>query len=168
MCRSFSKEAICTRGSGLAQLSAQTSTSVPEGLLLSTTVIQGIVPNAELARSTGHFGLACVHMFNPTIGSVIMALAVMACLGSLLGWQFTIAMTGKSAADDRMFPTFFTKVNRMGAPITSMIVMGVVQTGLAPTTISPTLSEQRSLDRAAAGRHHLRPDQPARHLPLLG
>ena len=67
-------------------------------------------------------------MFSPMVGSIIMALAVMACLGSLLGWQFTIAMTGKSAAEDRMFPTLFTKLNGMGAPITGMIVMGVVQT----------------------------------------
>ncbi|HQR17649.1 MAG TPA: putrescine-ornithine antiporter, partial [Gemmatimonadales bacterium] len=67
--------------------------------ILSTAVIQGIVPNAELAESTGPFALAYAKMFNPTVGSIIMALAVMACLGSLLGWQFTIAMTGKSAAD---------------------------------------------------------------------
>jgi putrescine:ornithine antiporter len=112
--------------------------------VLSTTVIQGIVPNAELAASTGPFGLAYAHMFNPTIGSIIMALAVIACLGSLLGWQFTIAQTGKSAADDRMFPAFFSKVNSMGAPITGMIVLGVVQTLLALSTISPTLSEQFS------------------------
>jgi putrescine:ornithine antiporter len=110
--------------------------------VLSTTVIQGIVPNAELAESTGPFGLAYAKMFNPTVGSIIMALAVMACLGSLLGWQFTIAMTGKSAAEDRMFPTFFTKLNGMGAPVIGMIVMGVVQTGMALMTISPTLSEQ--------------------------
>ena len=112
--------------------------------VLSTTVIQGIVPNAELAASTGPFGLAYEHMFNPTVGRIIMALAVIACLGSLLGWQFTIAQTGKSAADDRMFPQFFTKVNRMGAPVTGMIVLGVVQSGLALMTISPTLSEQFS------------------------
>ena len=83
--------------------------------ILSTTVIQGIVPNAELANSTGPFGLAYAKMFNPTIGSIIMALAVMACLGSLLGWQFTIAQTSKTAADERMFPAFFAKVNRFGA-----------------------------------------------------
>ena len=63
--------------------------------ILSTTVIQGIVPNAELANSTGPFGLAYAQMFNPTVGSIIMALAVMACLGSLLGWQFTIAQTAQ-------------------------------------------------------------------------
>jgi putrescine:ornithine antiporter len=112
--------------------------------ILSTTVIQGIVPNAELASSTGPFALAYAQMFNPFIGSIIMALAILACLGSLLGWQFTIAMTGKAAADDRMFPAFFTRVNSMGAPVTGMIVLGVVQTVLALMTISPTLSEQFS------------------------
>src|SRR4029079_17840545 len=95
--------------------------------ILSTTVIQGIVPNADLAKSTGPFGLAYAQMFNPTVGSIIMDLAILACLGSLLGWQFTIAQTGKSAADERMFPAFFSKVNAMGAPITGMIFLGVVQ-----------------------------------------
>jgi putrescine:ornithine antiporter len=113
--------------------------------ILSTTVIQGIVPNKELADSTGPFGLAYEHMFNPLIGKVIMALAVLACLGSLLGWQFTIAQTGKAAAEERMFPAFFSKVNRLGAPITGMIVLGVVQTILALSTISPSLSEQFSV-----------------------
>ncbi|MDQ6436574.1 putrescine-ornithine antiporter [Mesorhizobium sp. LHD-90] len=110
--------------------------------ILSTTVIQGIVPNEELAKSTGPFGLAYAHMFSPVVGSIIMILAIVACLGSLLGWQFTIAQTGKSAADERMFPAFFTKVNSMGAPITGMIVLGIVQSLLALMTISPTLSEQ--------------------------
>ena len=90
------------------------------------------------------FGLAYAKMFNPTVGTIVMALAVLACLGSLLGWQFTIAQTGKSAAEERMFPAFFAKVNAMGAPITGMIVLGVVQTLLALSTISPTLSEQFS------------------------
>src|SRR6187431_1048125 len=112
--------------------------------VLSTTVIQGIVPNAELAASTGPFALAYAKMFNPVVGNIIMALAVLACLGSLLGWQFTIAQTGKSAAEERMFPAFFTKVNKMGAPIVGMLVLGVVQTLLALSTISPSLSEQFS------------------------
>jgi len=112
--------------------------------VLSTTVIQGIVPNADLAMSTKPFALAYEHMFNPFIGNIIMALAILACLGSLLGWQFTIAQTGKSAAEERMFPAFFSKVNRLGAPITGMIVLAVVQTLLALMTISPTLSEQFS------------------------
>jgi putrescine:ornithine antiporter len=112
--------------------------------ILSTTVIQGIVPNPELAKSTGPFGTAYAHMFSPAVGSIIMGLAVVACLGSLLGWQFTIAATGKAAADERMFPGFFSKVNRLGAPITGMIVLAVVQSLMALSTISPSLSEQFS------------------------
>ena len=112
--------------------------------ILSTTVIQGIVPNAELAKSTGPFGLAYAKMFSPMVGSIIMGLAVMACLGSLLGWQFTIAQTAKAAADDRLFPKLFSKVNRLGAPVTGMIIMGIVQTLMALSTISPSLSEQFS------------------------
>jgi putrescine:ornithine antiporter len=109
--------------------------------ILSTAVIQGIVPNEELAKSTGPFGLAFSHMFNPTVGSIVMALAVLACLGSLLGWQFTISTTAKSAADQGMFPSFFRKLNRMGAPVVGMVVMGVVQSLMALSTASPTLSE---------------------------
>jgi putrescine:ornithine antiporter len=113
--------------------------------VLSTTVIQGIVPNADLANSTGPFGLAYARMFSPAVGSFVMVLAVMACLGSLLGWQFTLAQTAKAAAEDRMFPAFFATMTRRGAPITGMVVMGVVQSLLALMTISPTLSDQFSV-----------------------
>lgn len=112
--------------------------------ILSTTVIQGIMPNKVLAASTGPFADAYAQMFNPTVGTIIRALAILACLGSLLGWQFTIAQTAKTAAAERLFPAFFAKTNSLLAPVTGMIVMGVVQTLLALSTISPTLSEQFS------------------------
>jgi putrescine:ornithine antiporter len=110
--------------------------------ILSTSVIQGIVPNADLAKSTGPFGLAYAQMFSPLVGQVVMGLAVMACLGSLLGWQFTLAQVGKAAADDRMFPALFSRVNKLDAPIAGMVVMGVVQTLMALMTISPDLNKQ--------------------------
>jgi len=110
--------------------------------ILSTTVIQGIVPNAELAESSGPFGLAFAKMFNPAIGQVVMALAAMACIGSLLGWQFTLATTAKDAADAKMFPQAFAKVTGAGAPIIGMVIMGVVQSVMALSTMSPDLSEQ--------------------------
>ena len=110
--------------------------------ILSTAVIQGIVPNADLVKSTGPFGLAYAHMFTPLVGDIVMALAAMACVGSLLGWQFTLAQTAKDAADSNMFPAVFGKANRMGAPITGMVIMGVLQSLMALSTISPNLSEQ--------------------------
>ena len=116
----------------------------PSIYILSTTVIQGIVPNAELVESNGPFGLAFAKMFSPAVGSIVMVLAVLACLGSLLGWQFTLAQTGKAAADERMFPAVFSQENSMGAPIVGMVIMGVVQSLMALMTISPNLNEQFS------------------------
>jgi putrescine:ornithine antiporter len=112
--------------------------------ILSTAVIQGIVPNAELAESTGPFGLAYAKMFNPMVGQIVMALAVMACVGSLLGWQFTLASTAKDAADTKLFPAVFGKATAAGAPIVGMVIMGVVQSVMALSTISPNLNEQFS------------------------
>src|SRR5690349_21902174 len=113
--------------------------------ILSTTVIQGIIPNADLAKSTGPFADAYAQMFNPTVGSIIRALAVMACLGSLLGWQFTIGQTAKTAAADRLFPQIFARTNSMTAPVAGMVIMGIVQTVLALSTISPSLGKQFSV-----------------------
>jgi putrescine:ornithine antiporter len=95
----------------------------------------------ELAQSTGPFGLVFAQMFTPLVGQIIMALAAMACIGSLLGWQFTISQTGKLAADDGMFPSFLGKVNSKDAPVVGMIIIGVVQTVFALMTASPSLGE---------------------------
>jgi putrescine:ornithine antiporter len=110
--------------------------------ILSTTVIQGIVPNAELAKSSAPFATVYAQMFNPTIGKIVMALAVIACLGSLLGWQFTLAQTSKYTADGKYFPKFFSKVSGLGAPIGGLIVNGVLQTVMAFSTMSPNATAQ--------------------------
>jgi putrescine:ornithine antiporter len=110
--------------------------------VLSTTVIQGIVPNAELAKSSAPFAAVYAQMFNPTIGKIIMALAVLACVGSLLGWQFTLSQTSKYTADGRMFPALFSKVSAKNAPIIGMVVAGVIQTLMAMSTMSPDATAQ--------------------------
>jgi putrescine:ornithine antiporter len=110
--------------------------------ILSTNVIAGIVENAELVSSTAPFGLVFAKMFNPMVGNVIMGLMVLACIGSLLGWQFTIAQVFKSSADTGYFIPVFAKVNKAGTPIVGMLILLAVQTGLALLTISPDLTKQ--------------------------
>jgi putrescine:ornithine antiporter len=112
--------------------------------VLSTTVIMGIVDNKDLANSSAPFAYVYAQMFNDTIGNIIMALAVLACVGSLLGWQFTLSTTSKYTADEGMFPKIFAKVNGMGAPIAGMLIAGVLQTLMAFSTMSPDASSQFS------------------------
>ena len=110
--------------------------------IVSTNVIAGIVDNPELAASTAPFGLVFAKMFNPMIGSVVMGLMVLACIGSLLGWQFTIAQVFKSSADTGYFLPIFAKANKAGTPIVGMLILLAAQTALGFLTISPDLSKQ--------------------------
>lgn len=110
--------------------------------ILSTNVIAGIVPNLDLLHSTAPFGLAYASMFTPVVGSVVMFLMALACIGSLLGWQFTVAQVFKSSADIGYFPRVFSRVTAKDAPVIGMIILGIIQTLLALMTISPSLNKQ--------------------------
>lgn len=110
--------------------------------IVSTNVIAGIVPNADLAASTAPFGLAFAMMYTPLVGNIIMALMIIACVGSLLGWQFTIAQVFKSSADVGYFLKIFGKTTASGVPIIGMLILVLCQTALTLMTISPDLSKQ--------------------------
>lgn len=110
--------------------------------ILSTNVIAGIVPNLDLLHSTAPFGLAYASMFTPVVGSIVMFLMALACIGSLLGWQFTVAQVFKSSADIGYFPRVFSRVTAKDAPVVGMIILGIIQTLLALMTISPSLNKQ--------------------------
>lgn len=110
--------------------------------IVSTNVIAGIVANPELVSSTAPFGLVFAKMFNPMVGSIVMGMMVLACIGSLLGWQFTIAQVFKSSADTGYFVPVFAIVNKAGTPIVGMLILLAAQTALALLTISPDLTKQ--------------------------
>lgn len=110
--------------------------------IASTNVMAGIVPVGDLAASNAPFGLVFAHMFAPEVGKIVMGLMCMACLGSLLGWQFTTAQVLKSSADVGYFPKVLASVTSSGAPIKGMIIMTCIETAIGFMTISPSLMEQ--------------------------
>lgn len=110
--------------------------------IVSTNVCSGIVANADLATSTAPFSTVWEVMLGTTAGKAVAGLAVLACAGSLLGWQFTIASVFKSSSDAGYFPKLFSEVDKRGTPIKGMLTITIVQTILSLMTISPTLNEQ--------------------------
>ena len=110
--------------------------------ILSTNVIFGMLPASQVAASNAPFGLAFAYMFGPLAGKVVMALMCIACLGSLLGWQFTGGNLYRAAALKGFYPAVFASVNRYEAPVAGMVIAGLIQTGLSLMTISPSLNEQ--------------------------
>lgn len=110
--------------------------------ILSTAVIGGIVPAHILADSAAPFGLVYSYMFNGTTGKVIELAMAIACVGSLLTWQFTSGQVCKSAADAGYFFQFFGKVTKRGAPIIGLLVIVIAQSLFTLMTISPSLNKE--------------------------
>ena len=108
----------------------------------STQLIQGIIPGSQLANSTAPFGLVFAHMFNHTVGKVVVGMMVISCFGSLFSWQFTIAEVARSCAADGYFPRLFTRMNKLGAPVVGILVITGFQSLLSFMTVSPTLDSK--------------------------
>lgn len=108
----------------------------------STQLIQGIIPGNELVNSTAPFGLVFAHMFNHTVGKVVVGMMVISCFGSLFSWQFTIAEVARSCAADGYFPRLFMRMSRLGAPVVGILVITGFQTVLSFMTVSPTLDSK--------------------------
>lgn len=108
----------------------------------STSIIFGIVPASELAAGTAPFGLVFARMFSPLVGQLINACFIVACVGSLCGWQFTVANVVRDSARAGFFQKFLIKGIPNGTPMAALISLTLVQTVMALMTISPSLNEQ--------------------------
>lgn len=110
--------------------------------IASTNLIQGIVNNGSIVKSTAPFGTAFTYMFNSRIGVLVMVLLTLSCWGSLLTWQFTLAEVFRSSAKAGYFPKIFERRNRFGAPVWGMLIILAGQLLLSLMTISPNLNAQ--------------------------
>jgi len=112
--------------------------------MLSSTVIMGILPNAELQKSHAPFAEAA-RLAIGTPGVVVVALcAILKSVGSLGGWMLLVGQSAKAAASDGMFPAVFARVNRHGVPGRGLVIVGVLMTIVLFATMSPTIADQFS------------------------
>jgi arginine:agmatine antiporter len=113
--------------------------------VLSSTVIMGLIPNAELQKSHAPFAEAA-RIAIGTPGLVIVAIcAILKSVGSLGGWMLLVGQSAKAAADDGMFPKVFAKLNRHGVPGVGLVIVGVLMTIVLFATMSPTIADQFSV-----------------------
>jgi arginine:agmatine antiporter len=110
--------------------------------ILSSSVIMGIIPNAELRTAHAPFAEAA-RLAAGTWGMVVISLcAILKSLGSLGGWMLLVGQSAKAAADDGMFPGAFGRLNRHGVPGRGLVIVGVLMTIVLFATMSPTLAGQ--------------------------
>jgi len=110
--------------------------------ILSSTVIMGIIPHAELQVSHAPFAEAARLALGTPAMVVIAMCAILKSVGSLGGWMLLVGQSAKAAADDGMFPAVFGRLNRHGVPGRGLAIVGVLMTIVLFSTMSPTIADQ--------------------------
>lgn len=112
--------------------------------VLSSSVIMGLLPNAELRTSHAPFADAARIAIGAPGAIIISVCAVLKSVGALGGWMLVVGQSAQAAAGDGMFPRIFARVNSNGVPSMGLIIVAVLMTIVLFATMSPTLADQFS------------------------
>ncbi len=110
--------------------------------VLSSSVIMGLLPNAELRSSHAPFAEAARIAIGAPGAIIISVCAVLKSVGALGGWMLLVGQSAQAAAGDGMFPRIFARLNSNGVPSMGLIIVAVLMTIVLLATMSPTLADQ--------------------------
>jgi arginine:agmatine antiporter len=108
----------------------------------SCSVIMGLLPATELAKSSAPFADAVALILGPIAGVLVAVMALIKATGTLCGWVLLTAQTGKASAERGLFPQAFARVDSAGIPVLNLIIMAGIMTIVVIATRSPTLGQQ--------------------------
>ena len=110
--------------------------------LVSSVLMMGIVPVAELAESGAPFALVAGKMFGAWAIPLIAAAAALKATGTLGGWMLVTGESGARAAQRGFLPSVFGRLRGNGSAGTGLFIIATLMTLLAVVTMSPTVSGQ--------------------------
>lgn len=96
--------------------------------IFTTTCVMGVVPIAELAKSTSPFAAAAMQMFGSWAKWLVAGAGAIACFGTLNGWVLMQGQIPLAAAKDNLFPPIFGKLTRTGTPVFGLIFSSILIT----------------------------------------
>lgn len=110
--------------------------------LLSSVLVMGIVPAAELAASSAPFALVAGSIFGPWAIPVIAAAAALKATGTLGGWMLVSGESGARAAMRGYLPAIFGRLFTNGAAGWGLMFVALAMTAIAFVTLAPTVAGQ--------------------------
>lgn len=94
--------------------------------ILSSIAIIGLIPPDHLQSSTAPFADAAASLWGEKGRIMVAAGAVISCFGALNGWTLLVGQMPLAAAEDRLFPREFKKLNKNGVPLFGIIFSTVL------------------------------------------
>ena len=98
--------------------------------VLSSTVVMGMIPAAELKNSNAPFADAAAIIWGDSARYWVAAGAIVSTLGALNGWILLQGQMPMAAARDKLFPVLFNKENSKGVPALGIVIGSVLISGL--------------------------------------
>jgi APA family basic amino acid/polyamine antiporter len=110
--------------------------------ILGTIVLFGILPLDVLERSPAPFAEAAQIMGGDYGGYFVAVGVIISGIGVLNGWILITGQISMATAKDDLFPNFFRKENKKGAPLNGFIVGGVLSSLVMLMNYSEGLVDQ--------------------------
>nr|BAB16717.1 CadB [Moritella japonica] len=96
--------------------------------ILSTQVIAGMFPAADVAASSAPFALAATSIFGGWSAPFVAAFTALACFTSLGSWMMLVGEAGKRSATDGHFPAIYGEVDKSGVAKKGLILASIKMT----------------------------------------
>lgn len=110
--------------------------------IVSSVLVMGIVPAAELEASSAPFALVAAEIFGPWAAIAIAAAAALKATGTLGGWMLVTGETGARAAHNGYLPAIFGRLNNRGSAAWGLLIVASAMSVIAFITLAPKVSEQ--------------------------
>ena len=98
--------------------------------ILACTVVIGLVPGAELARSGAPMADAAGRLWGPGAALGLAVLMAISTFGSINGWAMVGAQVSLAAANDGLFPARFARRDARGVPVFGVATGAVLASAL--------------------------------------
>ena len=109
--------------------------------LSSSIAIMGIIPPAELVHSGAPFADAANLFWGPSARYIVAGCAVVATMGALNGWILLQGRVPMAAAQDKLFPQVFSKINKHNSPIIGIAISSSLASALMMLNFSKSMIE---------------------------
>lgn len=110
--------------------------------IATCSVLMGIIPVQELAKSPAPFAEAAVKTVGPIGATIIAICAILKGGASLIGWTLNISETASAAAKDGLFPAIYGRSNHNGVPLWNFVISAIIMSLVVLGTASPSLNQQ--------------------------
>jgi APA family basic amino acid/polyamine antiporter len=110
--------------------------------ILGAVVVMGVVSPVDLLQSKAPYADAAQSIFGGAWGAPVTFAAIISCLGSLNGYLIIVGRIPYGAAQDGLFPQFFTRTTDHGTPYWGVLISSLCSIPLLLLSLKSSLMEQ--------------------------